>query len=358
MEVGWRNMIHQSNSVLNPDFLNELDSEYGAKSEGEAYRVAILDTCNWGIKLSDTMLDLADTYRKMILVQTLYEAKRQLKEDLDDWIQEGRDKRDQKAINELSNHFLDLQEDLRFDVNMNLADYCNYKFYDSLKDETCVVEPKYNADLEELYDMMDRAVRDGGFWANEPGTQYEVTIPFTDTNGDSNCYDVTECPVRVLRDTGTTVLTVFRDEILFDIYYQYRIRDIWVYLDGVQPGSMNRVQIQVRSAGEFSQREKPPTLNPDADPVWHTFFSRPLSKLFTYEIGQESAAKSINLYCIDESNCKTITHRSPFTNWQLELRNMDELNLSGVNKIRIKFNGLFISDNYDEKAPERPQELE
>jgi hypothetical protein len=332
MYVGWENLKHHAESVLRDDeVVDQLERE------AEAYLLAIWDTCNWGKKLSETMIDLAETYRKMILVRSMLEAKQKLKDDLDEWIEEARNKNNQKAINELSNHMLETQEDLRFDVNMVLQDYCDYKYYEKLSAERCVVQPQFDADLGQMQTLLQRAIDDRGFWSGDLEQAVTRVVQFRDTNTNDNCIDVTECPIKLFRETGNAFVSVPRDHPAFTNFHQFRVYELMVKLNGVQngPSDNNEVLMLITSTGEFALRQ----VNTNN---WHTFFSRPVFRQLVYYIGQEANPHGpAKFYCEPPAQCKSVYHRSPFAFWKLEMRS-DQI-LDNVDMIEITFRGTYLA---------------
>ena len=140
MEVGWENLKHNSEIVLQDSIAKKIEGADG-------YLVTLLDTSNWGKALTEAMIELSENYRQAVLVKSLLDSKIEMQERYQGYLDELA-----TNIDLHRNHMIlmmaDMQHDLRNDVNDLILSFCEYYFYENQRE--CSVVPAFDGTMTQV----------------------------------------------------------------------------------------------------------------------------------------------------------------------------------------------------------------
>ena len=267
MLVGWQNMKHNSHAILGSPDARQIGGS-------QDYLTAILDTCNWGYALTETMIEMAENYRRLMLIKTMLQNKIEMQERYKEYIQECRDNNEDRF--HLVSRMVEMQYDLRNDVNGLLLDFCDLYYYEHQMLCSLGSRPSFDGSLTLLLSRLMSAYSDGLWGSGVPGNTFRP-ITITDDNTDPNCNDITECPIKIFRETRMLRFTIPEDHPDFLDIDRYRIGKIVVDVVGAKSSGVpnNRLKLDIESTAPFGVRFAS---------NWNYFVTRALRVVHEYDV--------------------------------------------------------------------------
>lgn len=320
--IGWQNMKHNSAFLLNTP-----DAKSIPGNSRVPYLTAILDTCNWGYALAEAMLELAENYRKSMLIKSLQEIKEAHYAELNAMLDELTGKNEENG--QIISRMAEMQYDMRFDANNLLADFCDLYYYERQNDDCSFAEPTYDGELSDVIGSLDQALGTS-IWNSQSPRGSMKRVEITDEDTSSDCEDAEVCPIRVFRNTGQLRYTVPINHPEFSNVNTYRVGSMRVIFDGAKPSGQTTLAMDIESGGQFS-------MSKGSDK--YDFITRAMLMTHSYNVNTGALVTETDLYK-PQSAEPIIFHRSPFTTWTVTVQSYSSsIDLSGVTKATMVFCG-------------------
>jgi hypothetical protein len=337
MLVGWENMKHNSIQILShPDAL-----QIGGSQD---YLTAILDTCNWGYALTETMIELAENYRRLMLIKAMLQNKIEMQERYTQYIEDCRANNDDRF--HLVSRMVDMQHDIRMDVNDLLFEYCNLHFYEHQTSCSSASQPSLDGSLSTVLSRLNNALEDSIWGSGVPGSTCRPTT-IRDSNTDPNCNDVNECPVKFFRETGMFRFNIPEDYYDFTDIDRYRIGRIVINLPGATSSGTpnNRLKLDIESSAPFGVQYQN---------NFNYFITRSLRVVHEYDVVTGAITFHAQLY--DPQGGSNIHHRSPYTTWVIRKSSVSaHIDISNVQEVEVVFYGTGYSNTPKENEIPDPR---
>jgi len=320
MLVGWENMKFNTAEVLGHPDIQPIEGS------GD-YLTTSVNTCNWGYALTETMIEMAENYRRLMLIKANLQAKIEMQERYTEYINNC--KSDNSKRYDLLQNMIEMQEDIRIDINELLSDYCSLHHYENQLECSTASQPRFDGSMQQMKGQLLSALEDSMWGSGVPGSTCRP-ITIRDTNLDPDCNDIAECPIKMFRETRVLRLTIPEDFYDFIDIDRYRVGEIFIDVPGAKRvgGPDNRLKFLIESSAPFGVRYR-------GD--WNYYLTRPLKVVHEYDITTGSITWRAELYKADVTN---IFHRTPFTTWYMSIdQRSNHINIDDVTQVDIIFDG-------------------
>jgi hypothetical protein len=338
MAVRWENLKFYSNLILaDPDVIH-VPGAVG-------YSRSIMDLCNWGMSLTDSMVERAETMRHAMEKRKYFDSKLEQAKKITALIDSM--KEDFSLREELLAAMHEETYDVRVDLNDALVQFCQAYFYETLEECGDAYKPSFGGDMTQLLMKINEASRASLLDDDIPSTLSRI-IRITDTDTDLECNDATVCPINYFRKHRLLYFPLPTNHPELSDLHKYRVAEIQLEVTGAKSTTDNKwLQLRIESTGEFQGR---------AFGKEYNFLTKPLTnKAFEYNLETGHISIRADIY---NPGSNIFSHITPYTTWLIYVYDprSGDIDLSQVTQISMNLRGYGLIGKDTAENPNKPEQ--